>query len=138
MLATPALDVAIGLIFVYLLLSLVCSAIKEGLEAFMNQRASNLHAGILELLGDPNLVKQFYEHPLIDALYPGAYNPNPALGNNLPSYIPSRNFALALISLVIPGATARPAPPPPGGAVPSSWRDTILALPVAGLLTADL
>ncbi len=46
------LDVAIGLIFVFLTLSLVCSAANEGIESFLKQRAKNLEKGIRELLGD--------------------------------------------------------------------------------------
>lgn len=44
------LDVAIGVIFVYLLLSLVSSAINELIEAFMKQRAVNLEAGIRQMI----------------------------------------------------------------------------------------
>lgn len=46
------LDVAIGLLFVFLTLSLICSSANEGIETFMKQRAKNLEKGIRELLGD--------------------------------------------------------------------------------------
>jgi hypothetical protein len=120
MLGSPILDVAIGMIFVYLLLSLICSAANEVIELLLKGRASQLEEGLRELLhsessvsfftrinnslrGQPaianaeNLVQRVYEHPLISSLYKGDYKPN---STKLPSYIPSTNFALALMDLV--------------------------------------
>ena len=92
------LDVAIGIAFVYLLVSLLCSAIVEGAEAILKRRAKDLEMGIGELLRDPKLVAQLYNHPLINGLYKGSYTPGMS---NLPSYIPSRSFALAIMDLLI-------------------------------------
>jgi hypothetical protein len=98
------LDVAIGMIFVYLLLSLICSAANEIIESFAKKRASDLERGISELLdNNPTVVKSIYEHPLIYSLFLKPYNPR---AKNLPSYIPARNFALALLDF----ATSSPAP----------------------------
>jgi hypothetical protein len=122
------LDVAFGLVFVFLTLSLICSAANEGIESFLKKRAKNLEKGIRELLGDlsaqggaalpptpdqqtpgttdgkkaPNqtatdFVELLYNHGLINALYRGKYGETP-LGK-LPSYIPSANFALAVLDL---------------------------------------
>src|SRR6185503_8744959 len=44
------LDTAIGIIFIYLLLSLMCSAVAEGIESFMRNRATDLERGIRELI----------------------------------------------------------------------------------------
>jgi hypothetical protein len=156
MFGSTVLDVAIGMVFVYLLLSLLCSAVNEYMEATLNYRAKNLQKGIQLLLdgeiapqktwliaraisylketfgvapppkaapsaaknastgsdaattppaptddgatkttatGDESKTsspfsKQLYEHGLIRALYQDA--------GRLPSYIPSRTFALAL------------------------------------------
>ena len=149
------LDVAIGLIFIYLVLSLVCSSISEIIEAKLKIRAVGLERGIRELLGnkdDVRMVKNFYDHPLIFSLFPGSYDPGKvdaktkryARNSNLPSYIPSRNFALALMDLMLPansavggtstlsgaaGATAVPpvVPNPPGttGAVALPHTPTV-------------
>lgn len=103
MFGSEILDVAIGLIFVYLLLSLICSAANEMIEAWMKNRASDLERGLRELLNDKDgtgLVQKLYEHPLIYSLFKGTYNP--ADNSNLPSYIPARNFALALMDIVLP------------------------------------
>ena len=107
------LDVAVGLIFVYLLLSLVSSAVNEIIEGWLKKRAVDLERGIRELLqGDQTLVQKLYEHPLIYSLFEGDYDATQATsrktkvwaatGANLPSYIPSRNFALALMDLLLP------------------------------------
>jgi hypothetical protein len=113
------LEVGIGIVFVYLLLSLVCSAAKEGLESFLNRRATDLERGIKELLASPNdskLVEQLYKHPLVDSLYPGTYEKATQrwFGSGLPSYIPARNFALALLDIIrrAPQRAGAGAPPP--------------------------
>ncbi len=94
------IDVAIGLVFVFLLLSLVASAVKEGLEALFKRRATDLEKGIKELLGTDEIGMKFvgslYNHGLINSLFAGTYN-TPKV--QLPSYIPSKNFALALMDL---------------------------------------
>ena len=112
---TTILDVAIGMIFIYLLLSLLSSAANEMIETILKQRAVYLERGIRELLepgtksGADGLVSQLYSHPLINSLFEGTYEKSGIKsaaryikGTNLPSYIPSRNFALALMDLAAP------------------------------------
>jgi hypothetical protein len=130
MFGSVVLDVVIGMVFVYLLLSLLCSAIKEYIEAkFLNYRSQNLWKGIQLLLNGEitkgrgegkskpdmkivlptissppasqpagslpdeklDLASLLYQHGLVRALYKGE--------NQLPSYIPSRTFVLALWNL---------------------------------------
>ncbi len=95
------LEVVIGMIFVYLLLSLLCSAISEYIEAWLNFRAKDLKKGITLLLNDTDgggvdLAQKLYSHGLIRPLYRNV--------NSLPSYIPSRTFALALWNMASGGA----------------------------------
>src|SRR5256885_11019172 len=90
---TAILDVTIGMIFVYLLLSLICSAANEVIELRLKNRAVDLERGLRELLreatskgkGSPeakpdaaansnSLVKSIYSHPLIYGLFEGEYN----------------------------------------------------------------
>ena len=115
MFGSEILDVAIGVMFVFLLVSLIASAVREGIEAWMKSRATHLEQGIRELLHDPRatgLARSLYEHPMVSVLYHGTYEPidtitwwTTALTRNkkLPSYIPSRNFALALMDMVVRG-----------------------------------
>ena len=52
MFGSGILEVAIGIIFIYLLVSLLCSAVREGIEAWTKTRAAYLEYGIRELLHD--------------------------------------------------------------------------------------
>ena len=99
MFGSTILDVAIAIVFIYLLVSLVISAINEFIASLLKSRAKNLSKGIQALLQDPSQagwVARLYQHPLIQSLSPP---------NSKPSYIPSRTFALALLDLIAP-ATA--------------------------------
>lgn len=105
MFGSNVLEFALGMIFVYLLLSLLCSAINEAIEALLKNRAKDLELGLRELLKDPDgsgLVKEVYDHSLVSSLFKDEYDPNSK--RNLPSYIPARNFALALMDIVLPAS----------------------------------
>ena len=111
------LDVAIGMIFVYILLSLMCSAANEIIELLLKKRAIDLKRGIRELLapnspsGQEDVVQNLYNHPLVNSLFGGLYEDSRIghwftrkfMRTGLPSYIPARTFALALMDLVLPG-----------------------------------
>lgn len=109
MFGSSILEVAIGLVLVYLLLSLICSALQESLEAWFKIRASNLELGMREILCDADgtrLTKDIYTHPLIFGSFRGGYDPTKVRSNsttNLPTYIPAANFATALLDTVVRG-----------------------------------
>ncbi|MBV9767832.1 MAG: hypothetical protein JOZ48_23530 [Acidobacteriaceae bacterium] len=108
MFGSEVLDVAIGLVLLFLILSLICSSIREAIETAVKSRARDLERGIREMFGDlkrQNLVPQFYNHPLINGLFKDQYDPSKP--TNLPSYIPSGTFALTLIDLVMSGKAQR-------------------------------
>lgn len=87
------LEVGIGLIFVYLFLSLVCSVINEWIAQMLSWRPKTLAKGILDLLGnDQELLDKIYQHPLFLGTKPPV-----SRGGYSPSYIPGRSFALALL-----------------------------------------
>ncbi|MEP6920606.1 MAG: hypothetical protein ABI967_05725 [bacterium] len=120
MFGSTVLEIAIGLIFIYLLLSLICSSLNEIVEGWLKNRSVKLEQGLRELLSDPDgtgFVQSLYAHPLINSLFRGAYNPQHMTGTTgffrrlfgrvyLPSYIPPQNFALALMDIIQPGAAA--------------------------------
>ena len=102
------LDVAVSLIFIYLLLSLVCTAINEAIEGVLKRRASTLEQGIREILSDEDgtgLASDLYNHPLIYSLFRGEYDPKGSK-KHLPSYIPSKNFARAIMNIVLTKSNA--------------------------------
>jgi hypothetical protein len=112
MLDLAIVNAAIGLAFVYVLVSTACSAVREGLESMQRMRAAYLEHGIRELLQDKDgtgLAKQLFEHPLIYSLYFGPYRPKilaerPRLlisGRQLPSYISAEQFSRALLDVIV-------------------------------------
>jgi hypothetical protein len=141
MLGSKILEVAIGIIFVFLLVSMICSAIREGIESWRKSRAAFLEQGIRELLHDRHAVgiaRSVYTHPLIYGLYLEEYRPRSASrpltalagGGNLPSYIPARNFALALLDIAARGTGTHGAASNPSAPVLSLalMRDNVLNL----------
>jgi hypothetical protein len=121
------LEVAIGVVFLFCLLSLVATAIREFVETKLQVRAVMLERGIRELLADSDgdVAKRLYGHPLISSLFRGVYDPDTQLTasrgivlggdkwkrlklrSSLPAYIPARNFAVALMDLAgAPGGNA--------------------------------
>lgn len=124
MFGSVVLDVAIGLSLLFLFVSLICSAIREAIEAVLNMRAADLERGIRELLDDPTGVgaaRALYDHPLVFSLYPGTYVPGrlrprrsllagtvglcmPIRARaSLPAYIPAANFARAFLDITLRG-----------------------------------
>ncbi len=117
MLNFPALDVALGLVFLYFILALVCSGINEAFASWARWRAQDLERGLWELLQDPKegvaALEKLKRHPLINPmLHPNNKSQTAAsetetkdastkLKTNrktdFPSYIPSRTFVTALL-----------------------------------------
>ena len=69
----PALDVAIGLSFIFFLLSTLALTIQELIASILGLRARTLEQGLRSMLEDEKVgwkhVDEFYEHPLIQSLY---------------------------------------------------------------------
>lgn len=103
MFGSTILDVAVGLILIYLILSLISSAIQEYVAGILRARANTLVDGMKELLQDEQLMKDLYAHPLINGLYRGSSFDEAVTLKSLPSYIPSSAFSLALLDLVVKG-----------------------------------
>lgn len=139
MFGSETLEVAIGIIFVFVLVSIICSAVREGIEAWLKTRAAYLEHGIRELLHDKSgagLAKSFYEHPLIFGLFSGGYKKSDskerpgmfAKGGDLPSYIPSKNFATVLMDIAARGPATDEVSSDPGSPILSlaSIRTNVL------------
>jgi hypothetical protein len=87
------LDVAIGMVLIYSLLSLICSTINEGVSSFFSLRAATLQKGLENLLG-PGLAKDVYDHHLVQGL---VQKDMFLRGTRKPSYIPTRTFVLTVL-----------------------------------------
>lgn len=115
------IEVAIGLIFVWVVLSLTIIQIQEWINTRLDKRARDMEEAIHEMLANPNLKAQFYDHPVIRGLtskkrdepsrIPAWFYRYPILRGftkevrKLPSYIPSQQFSLALFDIVITAGT---------------------------------
>ena len=109
---------AAGLVFVYLFMSVLATVARETFEGFLKRRSRNLEKGLVELLCDHppevpagkgkisgfEMLKAFYDHPLVMSLYRGRYTIPPKRnflqGRHLPSYIPSGHFAFVVLDLL--------------------------------------
>ncbi|HET8999538.1 MAG TPA: hypothetical protein VFP86_07835 [bacterium] len=94
MFGSASVEVAIGLIFIYFVLSVIVSHVTELLGGIFSWRATLLEEGIRNLLADPALADRVLAHPLVARLTgkPG----------RRPSYIPSDLFAQALFDALVP------------------------------------
>ncbi|MBI5305319.1 MAG: hypothetical protein HY868_24520 [Chloroflexi bacterium] len=96
MFGSTIIDVAIGLIFVYFLLSTISSKINDLIAGWMQWRAKDLAVGIRTLLADPQLTTKVLSHPLVQGL-------TGKEGKAL-TYIPANTFALAFFDAIAPAA----------------------------------
>jgi hypothetical protein len=101
MLYSGVVDVGIAVVYVFVLVSLLVSALNELVAGLLKQRAKALWRGIGELIRSDSLRDAFYAHPMIKSLGP------PVSGARLtpirmsgPSYIPPKVFALTLLDIL--------------------------------------
>lgn len=127
MFGSTILEVAIGVAFVYLLLSMICSALNEMLAGAFRMRARNLQEGLRNLMNDPGgtLVGRLYDHALIRGFTPRLKRPTA-----LPSYISARVFSVALLDLLAP------ADPTKGPKTVADLKAAVASLPNAHLKQA--
>lgn len=105
-------EVAVGLILVYILLSLAVSNIQEWISRWINNRSAFLETTLREMLAETlnapeggrvtdrksipenksGITEKVYNHPMIKSLYQG---------KGRPSYIPADKFVLALFDIVV-------------------------------------
>lgn len=107
MFGSAIVDIAIGIVFIFLLVSVIASTINEIILSFLNMRGKELLAGLQMLLddaGSSGLVAKLYNHGQIYGLFKGPFDPNKP--GNLPSYIPSRNFVRAFLDIIRPAVPA--------------------------------
>jgi hypothetical protein len=108
MFGSRALDVVFGLVFVYLVLSLLCSALNETLASVLAWRAKVLREGIANLLGSTEAAAELYQHPLIKSITRNRGKVRTWVGGRhkrlqrfaqgrYPSYLPPESFVTALI-----------------------------------------
>ncbi len=132
MFGSQVLEVMVGLLLIYLALSVACSGIKEVIGSFFELRSKTLEAAIRNMLHDDSgeLTQKLFANPVIAGTAPPGEKP---------SYISARNFAVALFEVVaVPdgGAGGQVAAGPPAAPSPRTFQDfraSIANLPNAKL-----
>jgi hypothetical protein len=120
-----ALDVAIALVLMYLLLSMMVTVVNEMVTTLMKLRASTLKNALQGLIDNPNLRAGFYSHGLIAGT-------DAALKGQHASYLSGQTFALAILG------SLDPAKPVPGFADAKSAIETLPDTKIKGALLAQL
>lgn len=106
------LETAIGLTFVYLMLSVLCSGINEWIAQRIGRRGRFLREGMLNMLLDRWIYLRLLNHPLVACHYrdlPGK--------RRQPAYLPSASVATALLDVLVNKAGQLGPSPPAGGAL---------------------
>lgn len=99
MFSSPVLDLVILLSFTYFVGSVILSAINEAISGILSKRSSALEKSICDLFFNDQtwltfVNTTFVQSPHIQSLMKKA--------DKFPSYIPSKNFAQAIISQLVP------------------------------------
>lgn len=99
-----AMDVVIGLVLMYLCLSLVCTTVNELVATLLSWRARFLAAKIAQVVDELSLRSAFYENGLIRSAH-GVSTSTGSGGH--PSYLSGTDFAMALLASL---DTSKPLP----------------------------
>ena len=117
----PALQVAIGLVFLFIVLALAATTVNEAIATAVGLRARYLQLGLMNILSAApyntqaglTSVRQFYVHPLVQTLVRPSRGPDPSLDptkvskwfrrSPYPSYLPSRTFVATLMDMAEKG-----------------------------------
>ena len=101
MLNSGVVDVGVALVYVFVLVSVLVSALNELVAGLLKQRAKALWRGVGELIRSDSLRDVLYSHPMLTSLGPpvsGArMTPRSMTG---PSYIPRHVFAVTLLDVL--------------------------------------
>ncbi len=127
MFGSNVLEIVIGLIFIYVLLSLFCTTVTELIARFFALRSLTLEEGIKNMLAGSGegkeIAEAFYCHPLISKMGLRDKGLLPQNKKGMPSYLSSNYFALALYDTLFPGD------PEMGPITVKNVRETISTFP---------
>jgi hypothetical protein len=100
MFSSATIEIALGLVFFYLLLSLLITTLNELIAALFKFRGRHLRGTVTQMLGD-QYKQLLYQHPLLDGT---VRLPKTRLGKffrtRLPSYLESKDFSKILTEIV--------------------------------------
>lgn len=90
------LDVAVGVMLVFLMLSIAVSLVNERIHSMLDTRATMLDGALRKMLGDEHDSPVFgvQDHALVRAIN--------HTGRRMPSYLPASTFSQALFDTLVP------------------------------------
>jgi len=100
------LEVAVGLVFTWLVLSVATVQAQDSIGRLLNWRANFLEQSIGNMLKNPALVSELYNEPLIEAL--GEMDKKGRIKK--PTNIPNATFAAALLGVIMNAGRSGEAP----------------------------
>jgi hypothetical protein len=109
------LDIAIGLMVIFLLFSIAVTGLGEWSAQIFSRRGQFLRLGLRRLINDEAVYRRVLHHPLIGSLYRDR-----AAQGKPPSYVEPANFALALAQVLL--SRGQQALPGEGAAGPLSIK----------------
>ena len=112
------LEIAIGLVTVFLIFSIVVSGVNEWVAQRFARRGEFLRLGLQRLIGDGAVYARVLHHPLVGSLYQER-----AAKGKPPSYIDANTFAMAIADVLL--ARARVSQPEGAAAHPALTIDAL-------------
>ncbi len=91
------LEVAIGLVMTWLIISMATSQIQEVIIESLGWRSTFLKNQLQEMFNDPALVEQFYKHPLIETISARTFWGKKRTAKDIPNPI----FAKAAVDILL-------------------------------------
>jgi hypothetical protein len=97
------LGAALGLAFIYMLLSLVCSTVQEWIATLLRRRHANLHAGLVAMLDGEENANQLYDDPMLQTFMARSIFSKKPQKSSV-AYLHAERFSNALVSCFLRGA----------------------------------
>ena len=85
------LNIGLGIIFVYLVVAISCTAVTDVISSLLGLRWKTLRSGVVNLLGDDETLDKFYDSPILRPFFEG---------KKMPSRIPAKAFSMFVIDHV--------------------------------------
>lgn len=134
MFGTAILETVIGVVLLYTILSLVCTAINEFIAQIIQLRTKNLVKGIDNLINNDAIKKDFFKHPLIVSL--GKKKKSGKIKES--PYIPATLFSSALFDIVLKDNLPQKGKTSSQGFTIKEIQDTVSKLPDSDVKKAFL
>ncbi len=128
------LDIAIGLVTIFLLFAIAVSGVNEWLAQLSARRGYYLRLGLQRLINDDAVYNRVLHHPLIGSLYRER-----AAQGKPPSYVAPDNFAMAIADVLLVRTRGRrtEADGASGQLTVEALRASLQSPPIAGSPIAD-